>query len=48
MYCSAGRLAPRIFYIMSVQRLIVLLTGANLRLCCLKRLIGGNVISLAS
>ena len=44
MYCSAWRLAPRISYIMSVQRLIILLTG----LCCLKRLTGGNVISLAS
>ena len=30
MYCSAWRLAPRISYIMSVQRLIILLTGAML------------------
>ena len=27
MYCSAWRLDPRISYIMSVQRLIILLTG---------------------
>ena len=30
MYCSAWRLAPRISYTMSVQRLIILLTGAML------------------
>ena len=30
MYCSAWRLAPRISYIMSVQRLIILLTRAML------------------
>ena len=30
MYCSAWRLAPRISHIMSVQRLIILLTGAML------------------
>ena len=30
MYCSALRLAPRISYIMSVQRCIFLLTGAML------------------
>ena len=30
MYCSAWRLAPRISYIMSVQILIILLTGAML------------------
>ena len=30
MYCSAWRLAPRISCIMSVQRLIILLTGAML------------------
>ena len=30
MYCSAWRLVPRISYIMSVQRLIIRLTGAML------------------
>ena len=30
MYCSAWRLARRISYIMSVQRLIILLTGVML------------------
>ena len=30
MYCSAWRLATRISYMMSVQRLIILLTGAML------------------
>ena len=30
MYCSMWRLAPGISYIMSVQRLIILLTGAML------------------
>ena len=30
MYCSAWRLAPKIYYIMSVQRLIILRTGAML------------------
>ena len=30
MYCSAWMLAPRISYIMSVQRLIILRTGAML------------------